>query len=122
MEKKSYNLNFNVIIYPSELGWIKIRELISEYYSVVDFFDVDAFINKRRSEDGGFEEQLWVIMSMLGDAFFNGSRYLESTAMTLCGDISTDICDHDWSEEKIGEYGFYFRECDICGETKYRKR
>jgi hypothetical protein len=46
-----------------------------------------AWVNKKRTKDNGFEEQLWTIMQDHHEMFYNGTDCLESTEMKLIGDI-----------------------------------
>lgn len=40
-------------------------------------------IKRRTTEDGGYKDLLWSIMSELGELFFNGSQYLESSKILI---------------------------------------
>ncbi len=69
------NLNNEIIIYPSNIGWIKIHEIISNLYGV-SADKLDDEIKKRTTEDNGYRDQLWKIIEELYPLIFNGSRYL----------------------------------------------
>lgn len=77
-----FNLNHEVIIYPNERGFAKIKALISNKYSLSSE-EAEVWVNKRKAEDGGYKEQLWVIVSDLHDMFFNGQNYMSKTWITL---------------------------------------
>jgi hypothetical protein len=79
------NLNQNVIIYPNEKGWIKIKEILIDQYESYGIFASKALqtIELRRTEDGGYKDQLWHIMSDLHEMFFNGQQYFETTNILI---------------------------------------
>jgi hypothetical protein len=74
------------VIYPSERGWDKIYEAIKEAYHL-SADEAMAWVNKKRTKDNGFEEQLWTIMQDHHEMFYNGTDCLKSTEMKLIGDI-----------------------------------
>lgn len=72
-------MNEKVIIYPTEKGWIKIRQILLDRATKFNFkeYDVDQDLKNKRTEDGGYEDQLWVIIKDLHNLFFNGQDYIE---------------------------------------------
>jgi hypothetical protein len=85
---KVFSVNDEVIIYPSEKGWIKIREIYTDIYA--DLYtkslvrvDVDKHLRHKVTLDGGYKDQLWSIINDLNELFFIGSSYLESTRIEL---------------------------------------
>ena len=77
-----FNLNHEVVIYPNEKGWQKIIELTAKNYQ----FSIEKAIewtDKRKTDDGGYKEQLWVIISDLHDMFYNGQNYMQTTWVSL---------------------------------------
>lgn len=77
-----FNLNHEVIIYPNEKGFAKIKALIANRY-LLSNEEAETWINKRKTEDGGYKEQLWVIVSDLHDMFYNGQNYMTTTWIAL---------------------------------------
>lgn len=91
---ETVNLNSEVIIYPNKKGWVKMVECYHKYYNqyaseghlVVTWEDTKNYIESRKTEDGGFKEQLWVIMATYHDMFFNGTPYWENMNLTIVPD------------------------------------
>ena len=81
-----YNLNDNVILYPNQRGWAKIVEITQNEYNLTQE-QVAAWVH-RRKECGGFKEQLWVVMSVYHEMFFNGQQYFETAFIDLLGEVS----------------------------------
>ena len=111
--QKTYNLNHQVVIYPNEKGWIKLREILQEEYNFDEDYTIDDYLERRTTKDNGFKEQLWEMMSFSGPLMFNGSNYLEHTNITLCDTILKHMeesdfcsCDKPW-----GVSG----SCIVCG-------
>lgn len=77
-----FNLNHKVIIYPNERGFAKIKALIGNRY-LLSNEEAETWVNKRKTEDGGYKEQLWVIVSDLHDMFYNGQNYMATTWIAL---------------------------------------
>ena len=72
-----FNLNREVIIYPTEEGWKRIKELIAFTYSCNDL-EADGWVSRRKTDNGGYKDQLWVIIHDLHDMFYNGQRWLKT--------------------------------------------
>lgn len=81
-DNASMNINQYVVIYPSESGWKKIREIIVNKYCDFHDLDIEEYI-MNRTYDCGYKEQLWCIMKDFGDLFHNGSTYLENSTMKI---------------------------------------
>lgn len=80
MEK--FNLNHEVIIYPTDKGWYKIKQnLILIYSQNLDYLDKQIAL--KRTEDGGFKEQLWCIMQDHSNLFYNGTDCLKTMVISL---------------------------------------
>lgn len=77
-----FNLNHNVVIYPNEKGWKKIKALIASKYSMSNI-EADEWVSIRKTDCGGYKDQLWVIASDLSDMFYNGQSYLSTTNIKL---------------------------------------
>lgn len=82
-----FNINYEVTIYPSEQGWVKIKQILQEKYAFKTKEELDKWIANRTVVNDGYKEQLWTIMGDFGDMFFNGSFYLKNTFMDLSGDL-----------------------------------
>ena len=79
-----YNINYSIIIYPNAEGWEKIRQIMSETYKFHTEDEFEAFFRSHVVETGaGYKDQIWSIMQDLGEIFFNGSNYLETTQIKL---------------------------------------
>lgn len=87
MKTIQLNLNDSATIYPTATGFIKIENILREKYRHGLTFDqideIDEKIKRRTTEDGGYKDLLWSIMSELGELFFNGSQYLESSKILI---------------------------------------
>lgn len=77
-----FNLNHKVIIYPNKRGWRKIKALIASKY-LLSCEEADVWVNARKTTCGGYEEQLWVIISDLHDMFYNGQNFMANTEIAL---------------------------------------
>ena len=77
-----FNLNHQVIIYPNENGWRKIKALIASKYLISDE-DAEKWVNSRKTKCGGYQDQLWVIIADLNDMFYGGQNYIASTWVSL---------------------------------------
>lgn len=77
-----FNINYEATIYPTELGWEKIRTIISEKYKY-NSSELFEYMIKHRTAEGGYKDQLWQMMNNLGQMFFNGNLYLQHTTMEL---------------------------------------
>lgn len=77
-----FNLNHEVIIYLNEKGFAKIKALIGNRY-LLSNEEAENWLNKRKTEDCGYKEQLWVIVSDLHDMFYNGQSYMATTWINL---------------------------------------
>ncbi len=77
-----FNMNNEVIIYPNEIGFAKIKALISNKY-LLSSQEANNWIKKRKTEDGGYQDQLWVIVSDLHHIFYNGQNFIDTTIAIL---------------------------------------
>ena len=75
-----FNVNYYVTIYPNDIGWQKIIEIISEQYNMSKE-DARRKVQKRTTKDNGYKDQLWCIMSELHSMYFNGQNYFENSYM-----------------------------------------
>jgi hypothetical protein len=82
---QKYNANYEIIIYPSEKGWEKIRSIISSIYKL-DGRRLDAYIKSKTTPENGFKDQMWCIMSDFGEMYFNGTSYFSTMNIDLCFD------------------------------------
>ena len=76
------NLNNDIVIYPNEEGWKKINELTRKAYNLSDT-ETEDWLDRRKTENNGLKEQLWVIIDLYHSMFFNGQRYLETAYIDL---------------------------------------
>lgn len=83
---KKYNLNDSIVIYPNEKGWIKLKEVLIMEYKFKSEDKLNQYLILRTTEDGGFKEQLWEIMSLFGKMFYNGTSYFETSFIDLCNE------------------------------------
>ena len=83
IKMKKYNINNYIIIYPNESGWRKIIELTQSHYELTQE-KANDWVNIRK-ENGGFKEQLWVLISIYYEMFFNGEKYFNTAIIDLCG-------------------------------------
>lgn len=85
-----YNLNNNIVIYPNENGWNKIIEIVKNDYNLT-WSAANEWVERRKTEDNGFKELLWVIISDFHNLFFNGSIYLDKMEIKLIDEVQIDI-------------------------------
>lgn len=83
---KRYNLNNTVVIYPSINGWQKMYEIYSDFYNT-SLDDARERIDSNKTDKNGYKDQLWCIMSMFGDMFYNGTNMLSNMNIELIDDI-----------------------------------
>jgi hypothetical protein len=82
---KKYNVNDYITIYPNESGWKKIKEIIQKKYGYSDLEYETNHLKGKKTEDGGYTDQMWCIMQNFGDEmYFNGQSYFKSSIITLC--------------------------------------
>ena len=87
MGRIKYNSNNNVVIYPNEKGWAKIREILQKEYKFETAKELDEWLIKH-TVNGGYKDQLWTIVADFNSMFFNGTSYFENSFIDLCGDIN----------------------------------
>ena len=82
---KNINLNENVIIYPSEYGWKKIKEIVVQQYHDAGVPEEHAleYIRGHKTDDDGYREQLWCIISDFHEMFYNGTRYFDKVIILI---------------------------------------
>jgi len=78
----TFNINDKVIIYPNKKGWDKLVQLNMNVYKQ-NHKTALSYIDRCRTDDDGFEEQLWIIMELYNGIFYNGSNYLATTHIEL---------------------------------------
>ena len=83
MEK--YSINDSIIIFPNPKGWLKIRDILSNIYKISDE-ELDEFLTHRYTENYGYKDQMWFIMSEFGIIFSQGTDYLKSLNIDFCND------------------------------------
>lgn len=81
-ENITFNANHYATIFPSEKGWKRMVKNVMKYYELSEE-DATKHIESYKTEEGGYKDQLWCIMSMFGDMYFNGSPYFEKLNMIL---------------------------------------
>lgn len=91
MNLAEINLNQEVIIYPTEQGWIDLFNTLKKNTWVHVFIDdnnteedvVNEYIDKKRTDDGGYKDQLWQIIHDYGSLFYNGSDFLKTSVIKI---------------------------------------
>ncbi len=82
-KKLEANLNDYMIFYPSEKGLDKIDNILKEKFSL-PFTQRKEWIDSRRTEDGGYKEQIWAVMEDFGPELFgNGSLMVSNTKISI---------------------------------------
>lgn len=76
--KTKHTMNDEVIIHPSVYGIFKMIECIQSKYSI-SRIQAQDWVNKRITDDGGYKDQLWVIIRDYHSMFFNGQQYFADT-------------------------------------------
>lgn len=72
--------NDMVTIYPNLKGWAEILELnLKVVGKTRSMLKATKTINSKKTEDGGYKDQLWKIMEDLGSMFYHGQDYFENT-------------------------------------------
>jgi len=79
------NINNQVVIYPSDKGWDEIVRLTAKNYNI-SLEKAVEWVKSRKTDDGGYKDQLWVIMSDLHDIFYLGNTNLKNSTMSICND------------------------------------
>ena len=82
---KKYNINNEIIFYPTEKGWDRIVELITDKYSLTPE-RVLAWIEGHKAGEG-YKEQLWVIIQDFHEMFYNGQKYFKESNFYLVKDV-----------------------------------
>lgn len=80
-----FSMNDNVTIYPNLSGKDRIRELIEVYYELSSKEAHEMFVS-HLEDDGGYTDQLWVIISMFHSMFYNGQNYFSTTKIGIVPD------------------------------------
>jgi len=78
----NFNMNYNVVIFPSESGWERIISDLMSAYKLTKEKAIE-WAEKRKTPDGGYKDQLHVIIDLHHGMFFNGTNYFKSTEMIL---------------------------------------
>jgi hypothetical protein len=83
--KVELNINQEVIIFPNKLGWEKIRlvDRVNKRKHFHNDEDYLASFQNKMVENGGFKEQLWVVIDELHELFESTNRYLENSKMII---------------------------------------
>lgn len=83
-----YNINNEVIIYPTEKGWNRIRKNIVEAYKFSEYPTTIAeeTILRNRTKDNGFKEQLWVLIEQHNNLFYMGTDCLVNMKIKIIKD------------------------------------
>ena len=76
------NVNSYVIIYPNDNGWKKIIKVIAETHKICSN-DAKVMVDKKRTPDNGYKDQLWCIMSELNSMYYNEQRFFENSFMLM---------------------------------------
>ena len=75
-----FNLNYDVIIYPTEKGWERIKQNLINTYGV-DY--ANKHLPLMRNDDGGCKEQLFALMLDHGNLFYSVTDYLKTMVIEL---------------------------------------
>lgn len=71
------NMNDQITIYPTDKGWIRIKELLMSKYRLTDK-EADRWIRNRQTDDGGYKDQHWCLIDTFHSMFYNGQSYLHT--------------------------------------------
>ena len=74
-----FNINERIIVYPTESGWKKIREITKKAYDIKDEEYLQSRIDIYTTKDGGFEEQLRVFCDVYHELFMISTTYIDTT-------------------------------------------
>ena len=99
-----FNINWEIIIYPSESGWDKIHDLTKEAYHLTHDVAIE-WVNSRTvpAKDDmskGYKDQLWSIAGDLHSMFFNGTPYFATINMRLIHEPNNDEPRYKTEEDK----------------------
>lgn len=75
-----FNVNYEVTIYPTEEGWLKISKNLQNMYSIKMANDI---LVRNTTEDGGYKDILWSIINDHNDLFYHGTDCLKTTIIDL---------------------------------------
>lgn len=70
--------NHNVLVYPNDKGWAELKRLRALYHRISQH-EADDWIERGRTADGAFKEQLWQIAAEFHSMFYNGSTFWRNT-------------------------------------------
>lgn len=82
MKCASFNVNDDVVIYPSESGWKRIVQRTMQYYNI-DLKTAKELVESKKTCDGGYRDQLAHVMCVIGEMFYTGTPHLSSTMIVL---------------------------------------
>jgi hypothetical protein len=74
-----YNLNCEVTIYPTEIGWKKIEAIYLKEYGN----NYERMLLNNKSKDGGYQNTLWEMSSLLHKMFFHGTQYFKNMTIKI---------------------------------------
>lgn len=83
---QTFNINDYITIYPTSSGFEKIKSILvnsKEQLGFKDLNEIEEYIGRRRTTQGGYRDQMWTITSKFSALFFNGSNYFETTEIEL---------------------------------------
>jgi len=111
---KQHNLNNEVVMYPTLLGWEKIIEITKEKVVIAPKL-IDEWIDYHKTEDGGFKHPLWMFAHIYGEMFYQGKPYWEHMNMGLAGKITGDSISFDEAHKSLPVVGD--ENCDHVWEA-----
>ena len=81
-EDIQFNANDDMVIYPSEEGWNRIVVNTMQYYGV-ERKTATEWVDAKRTDDGGYIDQVAHVMCVLGTMFYTGTDLISSPKMVL---------------------------------------
>lgn len=82
MDEINASLNDNIIVYPTEKGVAKMYEDLRFKFESMRIEDeeltADKVLDSCKTNDGGFEFQLWRFANFFGYMLYNGTDYFKT--------------------------------------------
>lgn len=80
--KVIFNMNDEVTIYPNESGWSKMVELKQKRLDI-SLEKARGYVYEKKTEDGGYRDQLWCIIQDFHGLFVIGSPCFKNATIEL---------------------------------------
>jgi hypothetical protein len=82
MKDFTFSVNDDAVIYPSESGWKQIVLHTKQYYDV-DLETAKEWVEAKKTDDGGYRDQLAHVMCVVGKMFYTGTPHFSSTKIVI---------------------------------------